>query len=591
MARPHLVPCLLLAHAFLMVWSGCTRPVATVPPATQTVAAAPATEPVSPAGTVGAPPGKRLFQITHYAITCEIEPARHWLKATAEVDLRAIHPEFHALAFDLRPNLKISRLDVGEEKDLTYSRDKDGAVTVNLAQALTTGETRRMTVTYEGEINGPRGGANNQRVWDYIGPEGTYVRFEAGWYPQSEGDAATADVTIKVPTGWQAVSSGKLVSGADNAFHWRTDIPAMGLSFTAARYSLTEDRAGNIPLQCYTFPAHARRAQEYLRNCGEILALYEKLYGPYPFPKFAIAEIPDLYGGGHGDQSFIMLQARSFREPFDGEFVAHEMAHNWWGSSLMCTESEFMQEGFATYSQALYREHKSGKAALQKAMRAQAEAVLINSLDPAQEKSCYASDSGPLLYEKGAWILHMLRRLVGDDQWFATVQRFATGHAGQIVTCSQLQQAFEQAHGESLDWFLQQWLYGKGVPWVKGEVISAGPGAARVRLTQQLVKGEGQAAKTADPKQTWDTEPCNFRLPVDLALKHSGGTARQTVWLTQASQEFSLSVSGKVTGLTIDPDGWLLCHSKGLVGELDADMKNLEQELQRELERDLKDLR
>jgi hypothetical protein len=84
---------------------------------------------------------------------------------------------------------------------------------------------------------------------------------------------------------------------------------------------------------------------------------------------------------------------------------------------------------------------------------------------------------------------------------------------------------------------------------------------------------------------------------VELALQHAGGTVRQTVWLTQPDQEFQISVPGKVTALVIDPDGWLLCHSKGLVGELDREMEDLQKDLDREmkdldkeLDRDLKDL-
>lgn len=288
-----------------------------------------------------------------------------------------------------------------------------------------------------------------------------------------------------------------------------------------------------------------------------------------------------------------MLQERSFRDPLDGEFLAHEMAHNWWGSLLLCTESEFMQEGFATYSQALYREHTGGQAALQQAMKAQAETVLINSLDPGKEQSCYESDSGPLLYEKGSWILHMLRGLIGDDKWFATVKAFATEHAGQIVTCAQLQEAFEQAHGDALDWFFKQWLYGKGVPWVRAHIVSREPGAVTIKLTQRLVAGEGRAAAG----ETWKTRPCSFRLPVDVALEHAGGTVRQTVWLTQPDQETKISVPGAVTALALDPDCRLLCHSKGLVGELDEEMGDLQKNLDREmrdldkgLERDLKDL-
>lgn len=590
MSRRHVLVPLLLGLSLVLAFPACTRhPAASVPPA-GTAPAEPAEAP-STAAAQTSPEGTSV-QILDYDISCEIDPPRHGLTATATVEWEAVE-ETPRLVFDLRPTLEIGSLKIGDGGDLAYERDTEGTVTVALPAPLAAGEKATMTIAYGGEINGPRGGSNSQRVWDYIGDEGTYVRFEAGWYPQIAGDSATADISITVPAGWSAVSTGELVSSEGNVFHWRTDIAAMGLSFAAAVYTLTDERAGDTPMLCYTFTEHAGRAGEFITECSGILALYEQLYGPYPFPKFAIAEIPDLYGGGHGDQSFIMLQEKSFRDPFDGEFVAHEMAHNWWGCLLMCTESEFMQEGFATYSQALYLEHSGGKAALRKAMKSQAEAVLISSTDPGTEKSCFASDSGPLLYEKGAWILHMLRGLLGDERWFAAVKAFATGNAGSVVTCAQLQDAFAAAYGEPLDWFFDQWLYGKGVPWVRAQVLSSRPGTAKVRLSQHLVLGEGEA----EAGETWQTEPCSFRLPVDLAINHAGGTVRETVWLTQPYEEFDVSVQGEVTALTIDPDGRLLCHSKGLVGELDEEMADLHkdldremQDLEKELERELRDI-
>ncbi|MBP8953166.1 MAG: hypothetical protein KBI47_12295 [Armatimonadetes bacterium] len=495
------------------------------------------------------------------------------LDARVRVDWQVLQAT-GTLQFSLRRNLAVTALrDADTGAGLTYDRDEQGAVTVHLPARLAPGQRFSLQIEYSGEINGPRGGESGNRVRDYIGPEGTYVRFEAGWYPNVWGDSATARLRIAVPSGWTYLSSGRR---SEDGAAWEITHPVIGISFCAALYELHEDRAGRVPIQTYLFPKHRKRGPEFVREAADSLALLERLYGPYPFDKFALAEIPDLYGGGHGDQSFIMLQERTFTEPFDGEFVTHEMAHNWWGGLIACTETEFLAQGFATYSQALWREHIQGPHGLRQAMRSQAGAVLMHSMDPAKETSCFESDSGPLLYEKGAWILHMLRHIMGDEQWMSAVHQFARDNAGRAVKCRQFEAAMEAAYGQPLDWFFRQWLYGTGVPWVRAEVLGMVGNQARVRVTQVTVQD-------ADDSGEWQTSPGSFRLPVELALETANGTVRHGLWLTGPQAELTISVPGPVTRLSVDPGCWLLDHSNGLVGKLSAEMGELERELGREL--------
>ena len=583
MSRARILTALVALCAAAVVVTGCARRTAQQAPGT--TGEGPQSPPIESLDQHGDAEGRaeqrsasQSARIVSYDIAAGIDPPSHGLSATAQVRWECPEP-VGSVWFDLRPDLEISEITVGGGPALQYSRDSEGRVTLPLPAGA--GKSFTMSVSYAGVINGPRGGASNQRVWDYIGPEGTYVRFEAEWYPQVWGDMATADIRLTVPEDWTTLTSGQLVGQSGNEQQWRVSRPAAGLSFTAAQYVVAESRGGEIPIQCYTFERHRRRAAEFIEQCGEILALYQQLYGKYPFEKFAVAEIPDLYGGGHGDQGFIMLQERAFTGPFDTELVAHEMAHNWWGSLIQCTESEFLAEGFATYSQALWREHVEGPAGLQAAMREQAEPVLLASLEPEGEVSCFESESGPLLYEKGSWILHMLRHQVGDDRWLKTVRKFAEDHAGQVVTCRQFQAAFDQAYGEPLEWFFKQWLYGTEVPWVTGDVHSEGAGQVRARLHQRLIIGEGEPA--ADAGGTWKTVPSQMKLRVDVAVDYRGGRAVRTFMMNLPDQDFIFGCPGEPTGLVIDPDCWLLDHSKGLAGELDGDMRKLQEELDREL--------
>lgn len=553
---------------------GCGRSAAQDPAAPAVTTSAPAAQAPQ------LPPEGAAAQMDHLDITCSIDPQRHWLSAQAVVTWEAGMPASQ-VSFDLRPSLRIRSFVTEGGQAVEYSRDADGRITANLPQAIPAGRKVTLKLEYEGEINGPRGGASGKRLWDYIGPEGTYVRFEASWYPNDFGDSITAQVRIKVPQGWSAVSSGRLVSKAQDEFRWSVTHPAMGLSFTAAPYVVREETVSGLPVQCYTFARHAGRAEEFIRECGKILQLQQELYGKYPFEKFAIAEIPDLYGGGHGDQSFIMLQERTFEDSFDGEFVTHEMTHNWWGNLIACTESEFLIEAFPTYTQALWRERTQGAEAFRECMKGQAQSVLMASTGSEDETSCYESDSGALLYEKGSWILHMLRHLMGTEKWLAAVRGFAEANVGKNVTCAQFQQAMEQAYGQPLGWFFDQWLYGKGVPWVRAEVTGVVGGVATLKLSQCFVLDIADEA--AAGQGGWKTKPSSFRLPVELLLDTTAGPVRWSAWLEKPEAQVQVKVAGQVQKVTVDPGCWVLDHSKGLVGELEEEMRGLEKQLGKEL--------
>jgi hypothetical protein len=167
------------------------------------------------------------------------------LDARVRVDWQVLQAT-GTLQFSLRRNLAVTALrDADTGAGLTYDRDEQGAVTVHLPARLAPGQRFSLQIEYSGEINGPRGGESGNRVWDYIGPEGTYVRFEAGWYPNVWGDSATARLRIAVPSGWTYLSSGRR---SEDGVAWEITHPVMGISFCAALYELHEDRAGRVPI-------------------------------------------------------------------------------------------------------------------------------------------------------------------------------------------------------------------------------------------------------------------------------------------------------------------------------------------------------
>lgn len=576
--------CLLLLVLLLPVLGGrCARQAAPLAPSPPLSAPTPAVSSTPGEAPPQTPPPGAAAQVLNYELQAEITPAKHYLAAVALMHWH-VHRATSQLTFNLRPNLQITSLTIDDGRPLAFDRAGEGALSVSLGTTLEPGAQPVLRVEYEGEIYGPRAGRRGERLLDYLGKEGTYVRHEAQWYPQVLGDTATADVTLTVPPDWVAVTSGQLVDVGEQSWHWRTDIPVAGLSFAAGEYVLTEAQAGRVPLRCYAFARHAGQAPELLDKFGKMLSFFEKRYGPYPFPQVSVVEIPDLYGGGYGAPSLLMLPEQAYRDSFDEEFAARELARNWWGTWLQCSESRFPVEGFVTYSPALWQEHQGGAPALQATMQRQAEAVLRASLAARDEKSCFAADDGPLLQEKGAWILHMSRRQLGDDAWFRAVRRFAVAYGGREFTVADLREALETEGGRSLVRFFQQWVYGRGVPWVRGAVVTGETGRPKLRLSQVYV------AEERETEAAWRTAPSSFELPVEVLLRHGARESRQVCRLTRPVEDFTLSVTEKITGVVVDPDGWLLEHSKGPVGDWEAEVSKLNEELDRGPGKDSRDL-
>ncbi len=231
--------------------------------------------------------------------------------------------------------------------------------------------------------------------------------------------------------------------------------------------------------------------------------------------------------------------------------VAHETVHQWFGDAV--TEADWnhlwLSEGFAEYFDAVFFEfhgglHGRGPAELARQMRTRAAAV--RELEAAAPEAIYQPDVGPgeyaeLLdaesYEKGAWVLHMLRRLIGDEAFFAGVRDYyATLRDGTAWTAD-FARVMEEASGRPLGWFFEQWVVRPGMPVLAASVVEEG-GRRSLRI-EQLQSGEP------------------YRLAVEVELRTGGEALRRTVEMEGRSAEVPIDVDGPME-LTLDPDGWLL---------------------------------
>ncbi|MCK5733158.1 MAG: hypothetical protein KAI38_03165 [Candidatus Latescibacteria bacterium] len=341
------------------------------------------------------------MDIVHYDLTVEVQPESHTLVVDAIVQFKIVGEDKGWVGFTLPGEIFSVKDHAG--KPLEYQQ-VPGELYVETGSL--TDEDGLFEVAISHSRFAPGGGSG--RIWEQVSTEGTYVREFTGWYPRVEGDRATADFRFIVPEGETAVTCGAYqgeVELADGrtAQAWSTDMPIASIGFACGKYVVSHVEGEDFDVQAYLYEEDADRAEEYLELCGEALTLYSDFFGPYPYAKFAVVEIPEGYGGGMGHQSFIMLYEPGFKGEPDEIFWSHEISHEWWGHYVSTDRSSgsWLSEGLATYSSLLFFEHKYAKQVFLEKLHWAAEKYLIQA-ETSEMPLRYASDT-IVAYYKGAY--------------------------------------------------------------------------------------------------------------------------------------------------------------------------------------------
>ena len=298
-----------------------------------------------------------------------------------------------------------------------------------------------------------------------------------------------------------------------------------------------------LPIISYVYdPATLAFYQADIDRTAGFIENYSRLFGTYFFAdeKYGHAMAP--IGGGMEHQTMTTLGY------FEFTLVAHELFHQWFGDNVTCAswEDVWLNEGFASYGEYLSLQAFSTPAAARAWMddaQARAQSNLTGTVRVPDTTSVSRIFNSNLSYKKAAAVIHLLRYLCHDDaRFYRVLRQYQSQFSGRTARTADLQRLFEAELGQPLDYFFQQWYRGEGFP------------AFNVRWNQGGSTLFVQVAETASvPAST----PF-FQTEVDYQLTFQDGTTRLVrLSQTQASQSFSVAVSGAVVAITVDPDGWL----------------------------------
>ncbi len=510
------------------------------------------------------------FDIEHYDIAIKVDPAARTIAGTVTMTF-APTQSLDQVKMRLHPKLKStgSTLDGAPIKT-----GRDGAnLAFKLTPPLQPGQAHVLAVQYSGTpvVTGGLGGGMMFGTHDGVSSATTLSEpFDSyAWWPCVDDvlDKATMEMHLTVPASMSGASNGTLTGTATNpdgtvTYSWREDYPLPNylisanvtnyLQFTDHYTSL--DGKTVMPIEYYVYPEGLANATATVTRVPDMIAYYASLAGEYPFlnEKYGMVAFP--WGGGMEHQTLTSMGDDYFGGrigDFDGIY-SHELAHMWWGDNVTCAtwNDIWLNEGFATYYEVLWLARRfgaeEGDFMDQYYDDGNPNGYMAGAVYRSNGNAPFA-DTGAV-YDKGAWVLHMLKHVMGEASFNQALRDYRAAHQLGNASTADLRAACEARYGQSLTWFFDQWVYTPKRPIYRFSFV-ASTGSVAVTLDQT------QPQKVANRASGKDT----YIMPVDLTLHYQDGSVEtRTVLNDKRSQTFAFSVSKPVTSVGFDEGHWIL---------------------------------
>ena len=501
-----------------------------------------------------APATQDDFDAIYYQLNLNIYPADSSISGCVELRALATVDSLEMVVLDLYANMIVD--SVGSDADTLFR--VDDLLLIQLSRPRQTGESFIIQVAYHGQpvrygLGGPFAfdyHGDDPIIWSLSEPYGARA-----WWPckDTPGDKAdSVDMIVTVPDNLIAASNGTLLGTTENGdgthtYHWHEGYPITTylVSLAITNYETWSEwfhyqPGDSLEVQYYIYPEDFESARDQLTQTIDMLTYFHEIFGPYPFltEKYGIAQF--ARGGGMEHQTI------TSQGSFGTILTVHELAHQWWGDKITNASWHeiWLNEGFASYAEALYFEHTQGQEYLH---------TYMGWMDRDYPYPIYVDDTTSVarifnitVYDKAGWFLHMLRHVVGDSVFFDILlayskdPRFAYGNA----TTAGFQSVCDSVSGQDLDWFFQPWIYEAGRPeyrveWCAGD--SAGTPVLNLLIEQTQASGGAL-----------------FPMPIDITIGTGQGDTVVTVFNNSALQVFQIPLAAAPTGIVIDKQGWIL---------------------------------
>ncbi|OUJ75176.1 M1 family aminopeptidase [Hymenobacter crusticola] len=536
----------------------------------------PPTAPLQPTATI-------LTDLLNTKLDIRFDWAKQQLIGVATIAVQAHFYPQSQLVLDAKGfDVKSVRLLVknNKEKNLNYTYDKR-KLTITLDRQYTRTEPYEVRISYVAKPNELAAGGSAAITSDkglyFINPLGTdkskprqiwtqgETEANSCWFPTIDkpNQRMTQEITITVDKQFKTLSNGVMTSSKPNADGTRTDVWKQSLPaapyltmIAVGDFAVVSDRWHGKAIDYYVEPKFESTARAVFGRTPEMLEFFStKLGVEFPWEKYAQVAVYDFVSGAMENTTAVthrqedtQLTQRDLLDRDDDATIAHELFHHWFGDYVTCESWSNLplNESFADYAQFLWIEHSKGtnEAALeqQKGLsqylyEAQSKREPLIRYQYENREDMFDSHS----YSKGGRVLHMLRKYVGDDAFFAALNRYLMQNKFSSSELSKLRIAFEEVTGEDLMWFFDQWFMKRGHP--------------EIHVTHTYTNGQ----VNLHVQQTQDTTftPL-YRLPVTVTVWNNNQPIDHRIVVTKADQVFSLPASQHPSLVKFDAEGQLL---------------------------------
>jgi aminopeptidase N len=503
------------------------------------------------------------IEVRHYDIKATLTPDAHEIEAVAAISLKALR-EVDSIALQLSENLQVRRVLDAQDIELDFGQNETGpgSLSVHFEKPLAAGQEFVLKVEYQGGFDRDRFSRMYARdaASAYIGMEGTYLMYSAKWFPVHRflEDRATSRLEVTVPLGMTVIGPGTqlpvVTRGVREVFAWQAKSPILPGSFVAGQYFRRSMRIGDFTIECFSRGNDPDALGKSAEEAAKILEYYQKNYGPSASgSRYRLVEVDDRLASQPGTLGTIFVTRRELAQPSPPvRDLARRIAYQWWQESVgaQSTEDLWLVDGMAYFSAAQYMGATRGA----EAFRAEIDSLAVLALK-FESKSAVRMGAGlgyrndkyeSVVAGKGAWILNMLRGLMGEAKFSQLVRQYCHDFSGKGGSTASFRKLAEKHYGKELGWYFAEWIDTIGVPEFEVDyVVLKTPAGFRV---------------TGSVKQDRDL----FRMPIEVAVVSGGQEQVQTVELSGKSASFDIAGFAMPEKVVLDPRNKILRDSREL---------------------------
>ena len=468
--------------------------------------------------------------------------------------------------------MKIASVKGRDGKPYRFDYDNE-KLTVHLGKKSSAGETFDVIIDYK--IIDPKLGTyfiqpdkaypkKPVQIWTHS--EAEEARY---WYPCHDAphEKCTTEMLITVPQDFFALSNGALVNvledkkRGENTYHWKMKHPHSSYlaMFAVGKFAEIKDGWDGIPIIYYCEKGREDDARRAFGKTPKMMEFFSKKTGVrYPYEKYAQVAVADfVFGGMEHTTATTQTDAalhdeRAHEESWHDGLVAHELAHQWFGDLLTCRDwaHAWLNESFATYFDALFLEYDKGTDEFLYELAENAKLYFCEDKDRYRRPivTNMFAEPGDIfdrhLYEKGSLVLHMIKKILGDNIWWKCINHYLEKNKNKTVETEDLIASIEEVSGRSMKKFFDQWVYGAGHPELKSTYYWDDK-------TKEAVIRISQVQRTDDQTPL-------FSLPVVIDIVTKEGTKRFTETLEEKQKQFRYKLNSNPFDVRIDPDNFLL---------------------------------